>query len=364
MAADPVVLYVEQLRRRVPGGIGTTVRGLLRGLAAEPAGQRPPIVAYASAGRRDLGVGLGSDPIELRTGMLPGRAATRLWSVGLGGPRGRFAVAHATSFAFPPVAAPLVATVHDLAWRHLPEAYTARGRRWHEAALRRVGARAAGFVVPSAAVADDLLASGLDLGERPVEVIPWGADHLDAPDPLSCAALLARLGVDGPFLLTVSTIEPRKNLARLVEAFGVARPALGGHPQLVVVGPAGWGEAPTGADGVVFAGAVSSATLAALYGAARAVAYVPLLEGFGLPVVEAMAAGAPIVASPVPAATDGVVLIDPRDPRSIADGIVTVWTDGTLRDELRRVGTAVAARHSWQSVAQRHLEVWNRLGRS
>ena len=137
----------------------------------------------------------------------------------------------------------LVVTVHDVAWRRHPEATTRRGRRWHEAALLRARDRGAHIVVPSRLVAADLAASGVD--EARITIVPGGADHLPDPDAVATDALLAGVGVSGEFLLTVGTLEPRKNVDRLVRAFRRVRPSLpGALAASSIVGPAGWGPSP------------------------------------------------------------------------------------------------------------------------
>jgi glycosyltransferase involved in cell wall biosynthesis len=251
--------------------------------------------------------------------------------------------------------------VHDLAWRHFPEAYPARGRRWHEAAVGRAVARADLLLVPSAAVADDLLAAGAAASH--VEVVEEGCDHLPPPDDVEAQQLLTRVGVDGEFLLTVSTLEPRKNLPRLLAAYQQARPRLPGPWPLVVVGPAGWGPALRPGPGVALAGHAGGGVLAALYRQARVVAYVPLREGFGLPVVEAMSAGAPVVATPVPSAGGAALEVDPLDRDAIAEALVRAATDDGLRAELVAAGHERAAGLTWAGAARRHLELWASIAR-
>ena len=134
----------------------------------------------------------------------------------------------------------MVVTVHDLLWRRVPDAYPARGRAWHEAALRRALRRADRFVVPADVVADDLEGAGAP--GPAITVIPMGSDHLPPPDFDAGAALLARLGIQGPFLLSVGTLEPRKNQARLIEAYTRIRGSLPEPWPLVLVGPTGWGR--------------------------------------------------------------------------------------------------------------------------
>jgi len=268
--------------------------------------------------------------------------------------------------------------VHDLAWRRLPDAFPPRGRRWHEAALGRAVDRAQLLMAPSAATAEELIAAGAD--PAIVEVVEEGCDHLPPADHAAADVVLARIGVDGGrvgdpdgtggFLLTVSTIEPRKNLARLVEAYTLARERLPEPWPLVVVGPTGWGPALDPAPGVAIAGPVEASVLSSLYQRARAVAYVPLWEGFGLPAVEAMRAGTPVVASPmpstrVPAGSDrekrAALEVDPLDLESIASGLVTVATDDATRAALVDAGLRRAGTLTWEKAARRHLDLWTRL---
>ena len=378
-----VLLVVQQLRRSVPGGIGTYTSGLLQGLVdhspAEPPEGALAVTLYAGRPPRHpdpleaLGLSLCSSP-------WPPQALSRLWSLGLADVPSRFQLVHATSLDAPPSRRQkLVVTVYDLAWREVPGAFPSRGRRWHETAFRHAVRRAEILVVPSPPVAEALAAAGV--GEDRVRVIPPGVDHLPAPDDEGATAVLHRLGVSGDFLLTVSTLEPRKNLNRLIAAHRRAGSGLGERLPLVVVGPSGWGRQPTatapstptdgaagevdgvgrGGAGVVMAGAVEAGTLAALYRRARLLVFVPLLEGFGLPPLEAMAAGTPVVSSPIPSVGDAAVVVDPGDVDAIADGIVRLAHDGELRQRLVAAGSARAACFTWAETARRHRQLWQSL---
>jgi len=356
-----VIVVVEQLRRAVPGGIGTYTRALVGALAALDGADRPRCRLYAARSRVSpdpLG-GLGF-PVE--TSRWPDAALVRAWGFGLGRVGRRAALVHAVSLAAPPTAAPLVVTVHDLAWRAVPEAFPARGRRWHEQALRRAARRAACLVVPSEATAQALREAGLGVGDDRIAVVAEGSDHLAPADPVATNEALAQLGVGGDFLLAVGTREPRKNLARLFDAYAIARPRFAEPLPLIVVGPVGWGTATAAPPaGVVFAGQVGDGVLAGLYGRARLVAYVPLVEGFGLPVVEAMRAGAPVVASAVPSSGGAAHEVDPRDVEAIADGLVRVASDGALRAGLVARGLARVGPLTWRAAAEGHLAVWRRI---
>ncbi|MCU1491265.1 MAG: glycosyl transferase group 1 [Acidimicrobiaceae bacterium] len=357
---EGVVIVVEQLRRAVPGGIGTYARGLVGGLA-RMAGSAPPRALLASRPRR-LPDPLDRLEVPVRSSVLPGPLLTRAWSAGIAGVGAGPALVHATSMAVPPSRAPLVVTVHDLAWRALPEAYPPRGRRWHEAALARAVGRGSAFVVPSEPVAEALRSAGVT---QPVAVIAEGADHLPPPDLEAAARYLAALGVEGPFLVAVGTLEPRKNLARLVAAYSRIRARLPERWPLLLVGPAGWGDAVGSLpEGVVLGGRPGDAVLAGCYALARCCAYVPLLEGFGLPVVEAMAAGTPVVASKVPSAGDAALFVEPTDEESIAEGLWSAASDEAIRTRLVATGRAHVAPMTWEATARAHVALWQEVAAS
>jgi glycosyltransferase involved in cell wall biosynthesis len=264
----------------------------------------------------------------------------------------------------------LIVTVHDVAWRRHPEATTRRGARWHEAALGRADGAGAALVVPSRLVAADLVASGI--ADSRITVVPSGADHLPPPDVGATESLLRRVGVADPFLLTVSTLEPRKNVARLVRAFAEVRGSLPGPWPLVIVGPPGWGpelEQPEAADHVVFTGPVPDVVLAGLYQRARAFAYVPLTEGYGFPPLEAMRVGVPtVVSDEVPSVHDlgapdpaPARIVDPLDVGGMAAALVAVLTDDAVRADLSRRGAAYAQTRTWADTARAHVRLWRSM---
>jgi glycosyltransferase involved in cell wall biosynthesis len=394
------LVVVEQLRRAVPGGIGRYASGLLGGLAAlenEIDGVEVSLLASRWAGP-------GPDPLArwgmpVVTSRLPGPALIRFWDRGLRRAPSGFDVVHAVSTAAPPVRwgrppgigaasedggagrdrrdghAALVVTVHDMAWRLYPEATTRRGRRWHEAALQRALRRADVLLAPSVSAVAELEAAGARPGS--VFVLHWGTDHLPPPDRDGAAALLRRLGVTDGYLLTASTREPRKNLHRLVAGYARARPSLPEPWPLVLVGPEGWGDADVGLgarsgsgalDGVVTTGLVSDEILSALYEGARAFVYVPLAEGYGLPPLEAMTFGVPVVtstgvpsAAPVDGAAPPALRVDPMDIDAIADALVTAAADDAVRAGLSARGRALVADRTWREAARWHTDLWRSL---
>ena len=282
---------------------------------------------------------------------------TRAWDHGWRHAPSGFDIVHSVSLAAPTLRrsgrSHLVVTVHDVAWHRHPEATTPRGRRWHEFALTRARDGEAALVVPSRLVAADLAAFGVDPGR--ITVVPGGADHLPDPDLAAAEQLLGGLGVRGEFLLTVGTLEPRKNVDRLVRAFDLVRPSLPEPWPLVIVGTGRVGPGAvaraTTPTAVVFAGPVSDAVLAGLYRRARAFAYVPLTEGYGLPPLEAMQAGTPtVVSDEVPSVHDlgeeaapPARIVDPLDIGDIAAGLAAVLTDDVLRADLLDPGSRARA---------------------
>jgi len=385
-----VLIAVEQLRRPVPGGVGTYAKGLLQGLAAmsadAPGGLDLTLLASRSPDKRDPLSDWGW-PVE--SSALPGPLLTRAWDRGLVRSPRNFDVVHSVSLAFPslrranregnrssPSSSSLVVTVHDLSWRRHPELTTPRGRRWHEAGLERALSQARALVVPSQTVAEDLREAGAR--ESDVRVIREGCDHLALPDQSAAEDMLRRAGVDGPYLLSVGTLEPRKNLVRLADAYSKARDLLPAPWPLVVVGPDGWGnvaESLQGRPGVVRLGYPDGRALAALYAGCRCFVYVPLEEGFGLPPLEAMRVGAPVVAADsVPSvfdqAQDGeppadgdeaALKVDPLDVDAMSDALVSAATDEDVRAGLIARGAELARSLTWRSAAEAHLELWRSL---
>jgi alpha-1,3-rhamnosyl/mannosyltransferase len=378
-----VVVAAEQLRRTVPGGIGSYARGLLAGLVQHAGDVEITLLASrASRVQRNAdGDGVAdTDPLTrygrpVRASRLPGPLLTRAWDHGLIRAPDGFEVVHSVSLAAPALprrgGGALVVTCHDLAWRRYPQATTRRGRRWHEAALRRARDTGAAFVVPSGLVAADLEADGVEPGR--VTVIRGGSDHMAAPpDEEATTALLERLAVRGDYLLSVGTLEPRKNVERMVRAYDVARGALDAPWPLVIVGPPGWGphpDRPALPEGVSFTGAVSDGVLAGLYRGCRAFVYVPLTEGYGFPPLEAMRNGVPVLVSrEVPSVCDlGDVgaaparLVDPLDVDDMARGMCDVLTDDALRSDLSVRGRAFVSGRTWERAARQHVELWRSL---
>jgi glycosyltransferase involved in cell wall biosynthesis len=192
--------------------------------------------------------------------------------------------------------------------------------------------------------------------------------------------VIRRYGIRRPYCLFVGNLEPRKNLPRLIEAFGLLRRhglAPADLPQLVLAGTRGWlssgifraaaGQGLEAPD-IVFTGYVPPADLPALYAGAACFVFPSLYEGFGLPVLEAMACGTPVVASTASSlpevAGDAALLVDPHDVEGLAGALRRLWGDAELRADLRERGLQRATLYSWERTARLTLDVYERVARS
>lgn len=269
-----------------------------------------------------------------------------------------------------------VITVHDLAYLKFPEVLTPESQRYY-GQIGPAVEEADAVIAVSENTKRDLMAI-LDAPERKIVVIPEAPDQEYKPisDPAAIASTLRKYNVRSPYFLFVGTIEPKKNLTTLVKSYAKFR-EIGRRdaslPSLVVAGRAGWLCADVFQavedlglkSHVHFLGPVPRTDLPLLYNGALAVTYPSLYEGFGLPVLEAMACGIPVVTSSVSSlpevAGDAAITVDPRDVEALTQAITRVWTSPDLRAELRRKGLARAQLFSWEKTACATLEVYERV---
>ena len=358
-----VAVHVDQLWFSAPGGIGTYIRELVPALAAGGA----DLTLFRSEWPAP-----GPDWLEdYPAAVVPGRIRTLYarWDL-LGRPSlpaslAGQAVVHATNHAgVPPVRGRqrLAVTVHDLAFDRFPEMFPRGWRRLYRSGVRAAARRAHAILVPSRATAEDLRRRG-DVNPARVHVTPLAAS-LAAGDS-DPAPVLERLGLPRPYLLSVGTQEPRKNLARLVRAY---RRVDAPHA-LVLAGPPGWRDeelerelADDGSGRVLRTGALDAADLDAVYRGADAFAYPSLYEGFGLPVLEALVRGLPAVssaASSIPeVAGEAALLVEPTDEEALAEALRRILGDPALRDDLAARGPVQAARFSWAATARATLAAY------
>ena len=342
-------------------GVCNYVRGSLSGLV-EAAGGRHEIVAFAPtspAGRRAIPRALAGLDVELRLVPLPFSQRWRdAWSR-LGRPAlervlGPFDVFHFSDWMFPPQAGGVRATtVHDLVPLLFPEWVTEKTRTMHGAKYANA-ARTCDVVFVNSEYTGRDVVEQLGVAPERVRVAHPGVKDVFRPHG-------ERANLGRPYVLTVATIEPRKNLQALVEAHRL----LEGRFLLAVAGGSGWGDQPAlrGPD-VVRLGFVSDEELARLYRGAAVAVYPSRFEGFGMPIIEAMACGVPVVASSHPsmdeASGEVAVRADPDDPAAIAAAIDEA---NARRDELLTGGVEHASRFTWRAAGETFLHGYEEAAR-
>ncbi len=359
-------------------GVGHFVAEILDAMQGSP-GIRLVPYSLSLRARRGLGLGLpllsrpahGPSPLPAGTRQLPYPAGPAIAAWGrIDQPSAErwlapAVVVHGTNFVVPPVrGAGAVVTVHDLTFARFPEMVTPDVRRFVPA-LRRAVDRGAWVHTPSQYIAAEAKEV---LGTDRVVAVPHGVPRIALP-----ASPLGGLVGDSEFILAMGTLEPRKNVPRLVSAFG---PVAADHPGLQLL--------LAGADGparpavltaraalpasiqkrVHIAGYVDERLRATLLARASVFAYPSLYEGFGFPVIEAMAAGTPVVAGNAGAipevAGDGALLVDPTDVDAIAEGLTRVLDDSALAERLVRAGRRQAAGYSWRRAAEGLTALYHR----
>lgn len=349
-----LAVTLEQCWHHVPGGTALSVLRTVDALDARPDVEVVGVAAHH--GHPPAAPFWPSVPIwEHR---LPRRVLYETWQR-VGWPRveratGPVDALWASAVAVPPRSVPLAVTVHDLAPLHHPEHHPRHARSFFRRAFALARERADVVCCPSRATLEDCVAHGFDRGR--LRLVPWGVD-VPTVTTEQVAAVRARLGLQDRYVLWVGTAEPRKNLPVLMEAFArVARPGL----ELALVGPEGWNEDVRALVGdrtdVKVLGFVAEGDLAALYAGAAAFCYPSLLEGFGLPVLEALAHGTPVVTG-AGTATEELVedgagaAVDPRDPSAVAAALAAVLDDDAEAERRRVAGQARAAERSWSATA-------------
>ncbi len=367
-----VAFHADQLFFTAPGGIGTYIRELAPRLDAHPAvdvtlfhaafDREPPEEWMREVSRHQLGRSIGY--------LYPAWGALGRPSL----PRalGDLDLLHAPNpAAVPPPGAHqrLVVTVHDLAFRTHPRLFPPRWAALYRLGTRRAARRADAIIVPSRSTAGDLMRYSKADPER-VHVVPLAAS-LPASET-EPEETLRRLKVPRPFILFVGTLEPRKNLPRLVHAYRRAVATGGFRHALVLAGPMGWRSEALirelrgpGPGEVILTGRASGSALDALYRSADLFVYPSLYEGFGLPVLEAMARGVPVITSTVSSlpevAGEAAFTVNPESVPGLAHAIERLLADPAEADRLSRAGLARAGQFSWERTAEATMDVYRAI---
>ena len=269
-----------------------------------------------------------------------------------------------------------ITTLHDVIPLLLPETFTLKHRLVVRATMSRVVRRADRVMVPTEAVKRDVIDQLGIPGER-VRVIHWGCEERFSPDRSAAGAerVRAKYALPAAYVLALGTLEPRKNLTTLLAAFARLRqrPDVPSELRLVIAGPRGWRDAPIFeavdalglSDAVSLPGYIDDDDLPDLYRGAELLAFPSLYEGFGLPIVEAMRCGVPVITSDrsaMPEVAGGAaLLVDPHDANALATALARVLVDDELRLSLRAKGLARAREFSWPAAARQTLELYRSL---
>ena len=334
-----------------PTGVGRYTQGLLDGLRSRRVDLRPYVVSLRAS----------PDPKVARW-RVPARIAELSWRL-LERPSieslvGEVNVVHGTNFVLPATrSAAGVVTVHDLSFlRDDAGGQSARLRKVVPWSVER----AAAVLVPTRAVADEVCSS-YRVSPGAVFVTPEGVAHRFFGAPEIGETPLRSLGISKPFCLALGGLEPRKNIPRLVRAWEAAGLSRKGWSLALVGARRAIAEPPMGA-GVVTTGYVDDDLLPGLLSAATMFCYPSLYEGFGLPPIEAMAAGTPVVAARQPSTQevlgDAALLVDGRDVEALAGALTAVAKDEALRDRLRSDGVTRARSFSWERTTEATLAAY------
>ncbi len=347
-----ILLDAHQLGRRQTGN-ETYVRELLRGLRNLSG---VDVVAAVEEGQRPIDV--LAPPFALRR--VPRNGLARLAALSLLGRQVRADVLHAIYFLPPWPGMPSVITIHDISFERHPEFFAARALVRDRLLIRVAAQHASRVVTVSETSRQDMIELWRVPADRVVSIYN-GVDEIFRPS----ADGPEEGGLDPLRVLAVGTLQPRKNLGRLLDAVAIV--GRGRRVELRVVGPDGF-EAheirqrlAERAD-VTVLGYVDRMTLVSEYRRAHVLVYPSLYEGFGLPVVEAMACGTPVVTtsggSLPEIAGEAALIVDPLDVSAIAAAIERVGDDGALRATLRSRGLARARDFDWRATARRHVDVY------
>ena len=356
----------------VPSGNGSYIRALTRALAGLD--EDVEYVLYAlDAGHRFYAEFRGHSRVAIR-GLWPRTALARIpLALAAASRRDRLDALHVQYVGPPYHRGARVVTIHDLAFLRIPATFPRRQAlrlRWQV----RANARRAAVVITDSQHSKRDLRRAYGIAEDRIDVVPLAADPRLAPvrDAAAVEAVRRKFGITHRYVLSVGRLTARKNLLGLLRAFERVRPGLAEPAQLVIAGPRDFGAdaldraiaASAWATDVLRVGPVSGDDLPGLLSGATAFAYPSVFEGFGLPPLEAMACGVPVICSNTTSLPevvgDAAVTFDPSRTDDIVDALRRVLTDPALRADLAGRGPARAAHFSWRTTAERTLAAYRR----
>ncbi len=353
------------------GGIGRYVRELVAALARQPAEHEYRLFV---SGAKELPPTLATNFTWKSTRLTP-KMLARLWQraripLPVEFFTGAVDLYHATDFVLPPTRARSLLTVHDLSFVRVPEAASPALKAYLDAVVPRSVKRADRILADSQATKADLQALYNTPADK-ITVLLSGVDarfhHVNDPNVRAKYEIPAR-----PYIFSVGTVQPRKNYTRLIQALAVLR-SRGHDLDLVIAGGRGWLEDPIYAsirnvhmdDYVHFIGFADDADLPALYSAAHVTAVPSLYEGFGIPVLESMACGTPVVTSNVSSlpevAGDAALMVTPTDLDALIDTLERLITEETLRSKLTAKGLARAKEFTWDRSAFQLRQIYDEM---
>jgi glycosyltransferase involved in cell wall biosynthesis len=363
------------------GGIGRYTRGLLTTVAQLDRQNQYTLMLTPDAPREGLQSFQAHPNFDYKVYPLPERWLTIGWHrfylpvpvEWFSGPVDLF---HSPNFILPPTRrAKTLLTVHDLSFIRHPQGAVARLRRWLEKVVPRSLARADHILADSHSTKQDLIEIFKVEADR-VTVVGAGVEARFQPisDPVVLDRVQKRYRLPAKFVLSLGTLEPRKNYTGLIQAFSQS-PVRETH-HLVIAGGKGWlyddifaaAEASPASDRIQFAGFVADDDLPALYNLADIFAYPSYYEGFGIPVIEAMACGAPVVCadnSCLPeVAGRSALQVNAADTPALADALYRLTVDDVLRENAIQEGFRQAQKFSWPAAAKRLLAVYQRFAKA
>ena len=361
MSSIKVAYLIEQCWHRVPGGTAVTAVNLAEEMSRL---EGIDLVGIAANHKKNPKKPI-PESMTIVNSKLPRQILYEMWN--------RFEIpkaenlvksvdlVHASGGAVPSTDLPLVATIHDLSWREQNDWFPSRGKRFAEAWLDKAR-KAERIICPSITTFKDLVKAGFD--EQIIRIVPLGVKTRKVgQDQVEC--LLEENSIKTPFILWVGTIEPRKNIPTLVQAMQQI-PEI----PLVLVGPKGWESDLQSVidpirERVKIIGEVDEVTKHTWYKAASVFCFPSLLEGFGLPIAEAMSHGTPVVTSSTTAtsevAGDAALLIDPKSADAIAESIKKILGKPETAKELGEKGLERAKKMTWKDTALATADVYREV---